>query len=245
MNFSKQIVWITGANRGIGRAIAEAFAAQSALVIGTATTEEGAAEITEYLAGQGVGLALDIRNAQQCKTVFDKIIAEYAAPQILVNNAGITRDNLFLRMKDEEWSQVIDTHLNGLFRLCKLVIKPMIKAHYGRIINISSVVASTGNPGQTNYVAAKAGMIGFSKALALEVASRNITVNAVAPGYIQTAMTEKLTESQQQSLVEKIPLGRVGTPQDIAHAVLFLAEEKSAYITGQTLHVNGGLYCGD
>jgi 3-oxoacyl-[acyl-carrier protein] reductase len=244
MNFSNQVVWITGASRGIGRAIAEAFAAESTTVIGTATTEQGAAVISDYLAGQGIGVVLDVQDAEQCKIVFHKIVAEYGAPHILVNNAGTTRDNLFLRMKNDEWNQVIDVHLNALFRLCKLALKPMLKAHYGRIINISSVVASTGNPGQVNYAAAKSGMIGFSKALALEVASRNITVNVVAPGYIQTAMTAELNAQQQKNLAEKIPMARVGTPEEIAYAVLFLANEKAAYITGQTIHVNGGLYCG-
>lgn len=247
MNFSEQIVWITGASRGIGFSIAEHFAKQGAQVIGTATTEAGATAITEHLApyGSAIGMQCDVTDAEQCQSVFAQIVSAYGAPHILVNNAGITRDNLFLRMRAEEWSQVIDTHLNALFRLCKLVVKPMLKAHYGRIINISSVVACTGNAGQTNYCAAKAGMIGFSKALALEIASRGITVNVVAPGFIQTAMTAALDETQQKNILEKVPAGVIGMPADIAHAVLFLADKQSAYITGQTLHVNGGSYCGD
>lgn len=244
MNFSGNVVWITGASRGIGLAIAEAFAKQGAQVVGTATTAAGAAVLTQHLAqyGAGVGVQLDVTDAGQCQTVFEQIVTQYGAPHILINNAGITRDNLFLRMRDEEWSQVIDTHLNALFRLCKLVVKSMLKAHYGRIINIGSVVACTGNPGQANYCAAKAGMIGFSKALALEIASRGITVNVVAPGFIQTDMTAALNETQQKKILEAIPAGVIGMPEDIAHAVLFLASKQSAYITGQTLHVNGGSY---
>ena len=247
MNFSNQIVWVTGASRGIGYAVSEQFVKQGAQVIGTATTAAGAAAITKHLTqhGKGLGVVLDVTDASQCQTVFTEITTQYGAPQIVVNNAGITRDNLLLRMTEVEWSQVIDTHLTALFRLCKLAIKPMFKAHYGRIINISSVVACTGNPGQTNYVAAKAGMIGFSKALALEVASRGITVNVVAPGFIQTAMTAELNAIQQQNILDSIPSRAMGTPEDIARAVLFLADPASAYITGQTLHVNGGLYCGD
>jgi 3-oxoacyl-[acyl-carrier protein] reductase len=247
MNFSNQIVWITGASRGIGAAVAEYFAKQGAHVIGTATTETGAQQITKHLHpyGKGLGVLLDVTHSTQCQEVFSELITRYGAPQILVNNAGITRDNLLLRMTETEWTQVIDVHLNGLFRLCKLAIKPMLKAHYGRIINISSAVACTGNPGQVNYVAAKAGMIGFSKALAREVASRGITVNVVAPGFIETTMTAALNATQKQNILDSIPTRTIGTPADIARAVLFLADPDSTYITGQTLHVNGGLYCGD
>ncbi len=245
MSFEKKVVLITGASRGIGRAIAEAFTKKGSTVLGTATTKAGATAITEYLSsiGQGQGLCLDITQTAQCKEVFEHIEKRFGAPHILVNNAGITRDNLFLRMKEEEWQQVIHANLDALFTLCKLAVKPMLKARFGRIINISSVVAEIGNPGQVNYVAAKAGMIGFSKALALEIASRNITVNVVAPGFIETDMTAKLTEAQKDALLKKIPAERIGSAQDIANAVLFLADDDASYITGQTLHVNGGLHC--
>ena len=247
MNVKGQIALVTGASRGIGYGIAEALVKSGAIVIGTATTEEGAARIQEQLSahGQAVGMVLNVRSDEACQQVFQAIVAQFGAPTILVNNAGITRDNLFLRMKEEEWSEVIDTHLNALFRLCKLAIKPMIKAHYGRIINISSAAAAMGNPGQANYAAAKAGMCGFSRALALEVASRQITVNVVAPGFIGTDMTLNLTEAQQTAMLDMIPAGHVGTPADIAQAVLFLASKEAGYITGQVLHVNGGMYFGN
>jgi 3-oxoacyl-[acyl-carrier protein] reductase len=243
--FKDKIVLVTGASRGIGRGIAEAFAKQGAIVIGTATSDKGAEQIQNYLQqiGQGEGLVLDVTDKTKCQETFAKIEASYGAPQILVNNAGITRDNLFLRMKEDEWDSVIATNLDAIFHLSKLAVKPMLKARFGRIINISSVVAATGNPGQANYAAAKAGMIGFSKSLAQEIASRNITVNVVAPGFIDTDMTAQFTESQRAALIDQIPANRIGLPADIAHAVLFLASDQASYITGQTLHVNGGMYC--
>lgn len=245
MNFSDQIILITGASRGIGATIADCFAELGGTVIGTATTKQGAAAISERFAQRGFkgqGLCLDVNIATQRQELFDTLLKDHGAPTILVNNAGITRDNLFLRMKEDEWQDVIDTNLNAVFHLCKLAIKPMIKARYGRIINIGSVVGSIGNPGQVNYVSAKAGMIGFTKALALEIASRNITVNAIAPGFIDTDMTQKLSEQQTAELQARIPANRLGNPFDIAHATLFLAAKESSYITGQTLHVNGGMY---
>lgn len=240
MKFHQKVVLVTGASRGIGQAIARAFADEKATVIGTATSDAGAKKITDDLQGLGEGMVLDVTNPTQCQEVFAAITAKYGAPQILVNNAGVTRDNLFLRMKDEEWNQVLDVHLNALFHLCKLVVKPMIKARFGRIINIGSAVGSMGNPGQVNYAAAKAGMIGFSKALALEIASRNVTVNVVAPGLIETDMAASLTDAQRENLVAHVPAERLGKPEDIAQAVLFLAS--ADYVTGQILHVNGGLY---
>lgn len=245
MSFTDQIVLVTGASRGIGAEIADCFGQQGATVIGTATSQAGAEAIGERfktLHIQGQGICLNVNDSEQRQQVFHTITAQYGAPTILVNNAGITRDNLFLRMKDDEWQEVIDTNLNALFHLTKLAIKPMLKARYGRIINITSVVAATGNPGQVNYVSAKAGMIGFTKALALEIASRQITVNAIAPGFIATDMTQKLSEQQTAELTAKIPAERLGTPQDIAQAALFLAAKTSGYITGQTLHVNGGMH---
>ncbi len=245
MPFTGQVVFITGASRGIGAAIAAHFAAQGATVIGTATTEQGADNISALFQQNntlGCGICLNVTDAVARQTVFDRIVSDYGHPSILINNAGITRDNLFLRMKDEEWDEVINTNLNALYHLTKLVIKPMLKARYGRIINIASIVGVMGNPGQVNYVAAKAGMIGFTKALALEIASRNITVNAIAPGFIETDMTNHLTEAQAHNIIAKIPSNRLGTPADIAHTALFLASKESSYITGQTLHVNGGMY---
>ena len=245
MKFKNQLVCITGASRGIGRAIAEAFAAEGATVIGTATTSEGANQISSYLKkyhNKNEGMILEASDPEQCKKLINHIFDHYGTPHVFINNAGITRDNLLLRMQQSEWDDVLNINLNALFSLCKLVIKPMIKAHYGRIINISSVVGATGNPGQANYAAAKAGMIGFSKALAREVASRNITVNVVAPGFIETNMTKKLNETQQKLFLSQIPVQRFGLPEDIARAVLFFADPQNNYITGQTLHVNGGLY---
>lgn len=245
MDLTGQIVLVTGASRGIGAAIADYFGQAGATVIGTATTETGASAISSHFGAQrylGRGFCLNVNDADARQAVFTAIVEQYGAPTILINNAGITRDNLFLRMKEDEWNDVINTNLNALYHLTKLAIKPMLKARYGRIINITSVVGVTGNPGQVNYVAAKAGMIGFTKALALEIASRNITVNAIAPGFIATDMTSHLTEAQATELKTKIPAERMGTPKDIAHAVFFLASPDSSYITGQTLHINGGMY---
>jgi 3-oxoacyl-[acyl-carrier protein] reductase len=238
-----QTALVTGASRGIGRAIAQALALQGAEVVGTATTEEGALSIEEHLATvgrRGTGRVLDVGDAASVETLF-ATLGEDLAPTILVNNAGITRDNLLVRMKDEEWEQVISTDLSSLFRICKAAAKIMMKARRGRIINITSVVGLMGNAGQVNYAAAKAGMIGFTKALARELASRNVTVNAVAPGFIATDMTRALTEQQIETLRRQIPSGRLGTPEEVAAAVIFLASDAAAYVTGATLNVNGGL----
>jgi 3-oxoacyl-[acyl-carrier protein] reductase len=240
-----KIALVTGASRGIGQAIAVALAKAGATVIGTATTEAGAAAISsvfqkESLSGQG--MVLNVTSTESIQALVSAIKAAYGAVSILVNNAAITQDNIFLRMKDEEWMNVIQTDLNAVFSLSKACVRDMLKAHWGRVINIGSVVGSTGNPGQANYCAAKAGVIGFSKALALEVGSRNITVNTVAPGFIVTDMTNALNEDQQQAILTKIPMQRSGRVDDIAAAVLFLASPAASYITGQTLHVNGGMY---
>jgi 3-oxoacyl-[acyl-carrier protein] reductase len=231
---------VTGASRGIGRAIAEALAGQGAIVVGTATSEQGAAAITSYLSALSSGsrgAVLDVGSDASVEALF----AGLAAPEIVVNNAGITRDNLLMRMKAEEWNEVVSTNLSSLYRVCKASLRGMMKARHGRIINISSVVGLMGNAGQTNYSAAKAGMIGFTKSLAREIASRNITVNAVAPGFIDTDMTRALDEKQVQALRDQIPLARLGTSADVAAAVVFLASDLGAYITGETLNVNGGL----
>lgn len=236
---------VTGATRGIGRAIALALGRQGATVVGTATTEGGAATITGYLeeAGiQGRGVVLDVTDPTATEAVLDTIRKSFGNIAILVNNAGITRDTLLLRMKDEDWDAVLDTNLKAVYRLSKAVLRGMMKARFGRIINVGSVVGSTGNPGQVNYVAAKAGLAGFTKALAQEVGSRNITVNCVAPGFIDTDMTRVLAEEQKAKLLERIPLGRLGAPEDIAEAVAYLASDRAAYVTGTTLHVNGGLH---
>ncbi|OGT54073.1 MAG: 3-oxoacyl-ACP reductase [Gammaproteobacteria bacterium RIFCSPHIGHO2_12_FULL_42_10] len=240
-----KVALVTGASRGIGRGIAIALAREGATVIGTATTEEGALRISEYLKEEnllGCGLLLNVTSTQSIEALFQKIKEHYGAVQILVNNAAITQDNLFMRLSEEAWSSVIETNLTAVYRLSKACIREMLKARSGRIINIGSVVGSTGNPGQANYSAAKAGMIGLCKSLAQEVGSRNITVNTVSPGFIATDMTNALTEAQQQSILQRIPMQRVGTAQDIAAAVLFLASPMADYITGQTLHVNGGMY---
>jgi len=237
-----QIALVTGASRGIGRAIAMELAKQGAVVIGTATSESGAKDIDAALKPTGgAGAVLNVNDAAACEALIDSIVKERGALNILVNNAGITQDNLAMRMKDEEWSSVIDTNLSAVFRLARGVLRPMMKAKGGRIINITSV-GSSGNPGQANYAAAKAGVAGMSRALAREIGSRNITVNCVAPGFIDTDMTKALSEDQQNSLKANIPLQRLGTPEDIAHAVAFLASPGAGYITGTTLHVNGGLY---
>ncbi len=240
-----QVALVTGASRGIGAAIADSLGAQGARVVGTATTAAGAAAISARFAGQdidGRGIVLDLADAQSIENAVKDIGAQEGAPTILVNNAGITRDNLLLRMKSEEWQQVMDTNLSGLFCLSKACLRGMMKARHGRIINITSVVGLTGNPGQANYAAAKAGIIGFGKSLAREVGSRNITVNSIAPGFIDTDMTRALAEEQREALLSQIPLGRLGHSQDIAEAVLFLASDSGAYITGETLNVNGGMY---
>ncbi len=239
------IALVTGASRGIGAAILHALGHAGARVIGTATTDEGAATIQKliYEAGwHGAGMALNVKDAVQCEAVVKAIEEKFGAVSILVNNAGITRDTLLMRMKDEDWQDVIDTDLTSVFRLSRAVIKGMMKARAGRIINIGSVVGFMGNPGQVNYVAAKAGMVGFTKALAREVGSRNITVNCVAPGFIDTDMTKSLAETQVAKLVENVPLGRLGNVNDIAEAVLYLASPGASYITGNTIHVNGGMH---
>jgi 3-oxoacyl-[acyl-carrier protein] reductase len=245
---SKKVALVTGASRGIGRAIALELAKQDFLVIGTATTAEGADKISaafkeHSLSGQG--FALDITNPDSVDTLLQTLSQDFGAPAILVNNAGVTCDNIMLRMKDEEWDKVINTNLTAVYRLTKACLKPMLKAQWGRIINITSVVGATGNPGQVNYAAAKAGLVGFTKSLAQEIASRNITVNAVAPGFIDTDMTKNLSEEHKKALLQKIPLSRLGRPEDIASAVAFLASPQAEYITGQTLHVNGGMYMSD
>lgn len=238
-----QIAWVTGASRGIGQAIAAQLAQAGALVIGTATTPAGAAAISQNLAASGgYGVALNVTDAQACESALADIMAKHGKLDILVNNAGITRDGLAMRMKDDDWSAVLDTNLTAVFRLSKLVMRPMMKARAGRIVNISSVVGSLGNAGQANYCAAKAGLEGLTRSLARELGSRNITVNCVAPGFIDTDMTKELPDTVVQTMQAQIPLGRFGAPQDIAQAVLFLASDMGGYITGSTLHVNGGMY---
>ncbi len=238
----QDIALVTGASRGIGRAIAEALAAQGVKVIGTATTESGAQAISDYLGDKGVGLAMDVANAESVAAGIAEIEKGHGTIGILVNNAGITRDNLLMRMKDEEWQAIMDPNLSSVYRLSKAVLRGMMKARRGRIISITSVVGAMGNAGQTNYAAAKAGVMGFSKSLAREVGSRGITVNTVAPGFIDTDMTRALPEEQRAALAQQIPLGRLGDVEDIAAAVAYLASPAAAYVTGQTLHVNGGMY---
>lgn len=241
------IAFVTGASRGIGKAIALGLGQQGATVIGTATTENGAEAISGYLAEagiQGKGMALNVADPESVDAVVKAINGDFGAPTILVNNAGITRDNLLMRMKEEEWQSIMDTNLTSVYRLSKACLRGMMKARKGRIINIGSVVGATGNPGQANYCAAKAGMVGFTKSLAREVGSRNITVNTVAPGFIDTDMTRELPEEQRSSLISSIPLERLGAPEDIANAVVFLVSDQAAYITGETLHVNGGMFMG-
>jgi 3-oxoacyl-[acyl-carrier protein] reductase len=238
-----EIALVTGASRGIGKAIAERLAADGATVIGTATTDNGAAAINDYLkAFGGKGMCLNVTDNESVAAVIKQITDEFGAVSILVNNAGITKDNLLMMMKEEQWDDVINTNLTSVYRLSKSVLRSMMKARKGRIINIASVVGSTGNPGQTNYSATKAGILGFTKSLAREIGSRNITVNAVAPGFIDTDMTRELAEEQRAALVSQIPLSRLGDPADIANAVAFLAGPEASYITGETLHVNGGMY---
>jgi 3-oxoacyl-[acyl-carrier protein] reductase len=244
-NLTQEVALVTGASRGIGRAIARELAARGATVIGTATSESGAQGISQWLGESGFkgrGLVLDVAQQASVDALLKDIEAHEGAPTILVNNAGITRDNLLLRMKPEEWDEIMNTNLASVFRLSKAVLRGMMKLRRGRIINIASVVGVMGNAGQTNYAAAKAGIIGFSKSLAREVGSRSITVNVVAPGFIATDMTAQLAADQQQQLVNQVALGRLGAPEDIANAVAFLASAQASYITGETLHVNGGMY---
>jgi 3-oxoacyl-[acyl-carrier protein] reductase len=236
MSFQHKIVFITGASRGIGHAIAKAFHEKGATVIGTATSEAGAARVP------GHGIVLDVCDAAAVEKALTDVQEKFGAPSILVNNASVTEDNLLLRMKPEQWDRVINTNLNAVYRTTKACLRGMMKARWGRIINITSVVGVTGNPGQANYCAAKAGMIGFTKALAAEMAGVGITANAVAPGFIQTDMTDKLDEKQREAILSQIPAKKMGEAQDIANAVLFLASDTATYITGQTLHVNGGLF---
>ena len=244
MTDTKKIALLTGASRGIGKAIAIELAQAGFFVIGTATTEAGSAAISDYLAAagfEGKGFSADVSNDESVAALFASILADHAAPLVIVNNAGITADNLLMRMKGDEWSSVIDTNLGSMFRMCKVGVKAMTKARWGRIINISSVVGASGNAGQTNYAASKAGMIGFNKSLAAEVASRGITVNIVAPGFIETPMTDVLDEGQKTALLTRVPAGRLGTPAEIAASVVFLASDEAAYVTGMTMHVNGGM----
>jgi 3-oxoacyl-[acyl-carrier protein] reductase len=238
----KKIAIVTGASRGIGRAIAERLSADGFFVIGTATSDNGADAISAYLADNGKGFKLDVADASAIEAFIKTVTDDFGTPAVLVNNAGITRDNLLMRMKDEEWDDIIATNLTSVFRMSKAVMRSMMKARYGRIINISSVVGSTGNAGQANYAAAKAGMVGFSKSMAREVGSRGITVNTVAPGFIDTDMTRELSADIKNALLGSIAAGRLGQPEEIAHAVSFLASGLAAYITGETLHVNGGMY---
>jgi 3-oxoacyl-[acyl-carrier protein] reductase len=245
MSLNEEIALVTGASRGIGKAIAAVLGGRGATVIGTATTDKGAGAISEALASSGIkgaGKVLDVTDPGSVDALMKDIKDEFGAPTILVNNAGITRDNLLMRMKEEEWDDVIQTNLTSAFRMSKACLRGMMKAKRGRIITITSVIGATGNPGQANYAATKAGVVGFTKSLAREVGSRAITVNAVAPGFIDTDMTRALPDEQREALLEQIALGRLGAVEDIAHAVAFLASADAAYITGETIHVNGGMY---
>ncbi|MFD1384042.1 3-oxoacyl-ACP reductase FabG [Rhodanobacter aciditrophus] len=237
-----KIALVTGATRGIGKAIAQALVANGVTVVGTATSESGAASISEYLGDNGKGLVLDVSSDDSVNDVIKQINDEFGAPTILVNNAGITRDNLMMRMKIDEWDQVINTNLTSVFRVTKACLRGMTKAKFGRVVTISSVVGSMGNAGQANYSAAKAGLEGFSRSLAAEIGSRGITVNCVAPGFIATDMTKDLPEEHKANLVSKVPAARLGEPEEIAAAVAFLTSDAAGYITGETLHVNGGMY---
>jgi len=242
MNFNGKIALVTGASRGIGRSIAEKLVAGGATVIGTATSDNGAEAISAYLGDKGKGLVLNVTDAASIDALLQQIRAEFGEIDILVNNAGVTRDNLLMRMKDDEWQDILDTNLTSVFRLSKAVLRAMMKKRMGRIITIGSVVGTMGNAGQANYAAAKAGLIGFSKSLAREVASRGITVNVVAPGFIETDMTRALNEEQRSGILAEVPAARLGEPKEIANAVAFLASDEASYITGETLHVNGGMY---
>jgi 3-oxoacyl-[acyl-carrier protein] reductase len=241
----EKVALVTGASRGIGQAIALELAARGAKVAGTATTQSGADAITVAITdagATGAGFVLDVTDAAQCQRVLDEVTARFGEVAVLVNNAGVTADNLLIRMKDEEWDRIMSTNLRSVFVLSKLVLRAMMKARWGRIINVASVVGSTGNAGQANYAAAKAGMVGFSKSLAREVGSRNITVNCIAPGFIDTDMTRSLADSQRTALLGQVPLGRFGTGAEIAAAAAFLASDGAGYVTGSTIHVNGGMF---
>ncbi|WP_284191876.1 3-oxoacyl-ACP reductase FabG [Vibrio zhanjiangensis] len=242
MNLEGKVALVTGASRGIGRAIAELLAERGATVIGTATSEGGAAAISDYLADKGKGLTLNVTDIESIEATLKNINDEFGAIDILVNNAGITRDNLLMRMKDDEWNDIIETNLTPIYRMSKAVLRGMMKKRSGRIINVGSVVGTMGNAGQANYAAAKAGVIGFTKSMAREVASRGVTVNTVAPGFIETDMTKALNEEQRATTLSNVPAGRLGEPSEIASAVVFLASPEAGYITGETLHVNGGMY---
>jgi len=239
---AKKIALVTGASRGIGRAIAERLAEDGFFVVGTATSDSGAEAISAFLGENGAGKKLNVADAESIAEFIKAVNDDIGTPAVLVNNAGITRDNLLMRMKDEEWNDIINTNLTSVFRMSKAVLRGMMKAKTGRIINISSVVGSTGNAGQANYAAAKAGMIGFAKSMAKEVGSRNITINTVAPGFIDTDMTRELSDDIKNTLLAGIPLARLGEAKEIAHTVSFLASEGAAYITGETIHVNGGMF---
>jgi len=245
MELENEIALVTGASRGIGLAIALELGRQGATVIGTATSNDGASKIGDTLKAEGIkgqGLVLNVTDQGSIDTALAEIQNAWGTPSILVNNAGILRDNLLMRMKEEEWDELLDTNLKSVFRMCKAVLRGMTKARKGRIVNISSLVGSSGNAGQCNYAAAKAGVMGFTRSLAREVGSRNITVNAVAPGFIDTDMARTLTEAQRAAVLPQIPLGRLGLAEEVAHAVGFLASPRAAYITGTTLHINGGMY---
>jgi len=244
VKFEGQVVLVTGASRGIGAAIALALAERGLKVIGTATTADGAAKVSRSLSAFAscAGRVLDVNDPAGVDALIDAIVKEHGGLQILVNNAGITRDNLAMRMKDDEWDAVLDTNLKAVFRMSRAVMRTMMKQRYGRIISITSVVGASGNPGQANYAAAKAGVAGMTRALARELGSRNITVNCIAPGFIETDMTANLADEQQKALLSQIPLGHLGKPADIAHAVAYLASPQAAYVTGQELHVNGGMF---
>jgi len=241
----RQVALVTGASRGIGRSIAATLAAKGFIVVGTATSDGGAAGITEALAAHGGrGVKLDVNDAAASEALVDALVKEHGALHVLVNNAGITRDTLAMRMKDDDWDAVLDTNLKAVFRLARAVVRPMMKQRYGRIVNITAVVGASGNPGQANYAAAKAGVAGMTRALARELGSRGITVNCVAPGFIATDMTGELPEAQKAALLAQIPLQRLGQPEEIAHAVAFLASPEAGYITGTEMHVNGGMFMG-
>ena len=247
MSLDGEIALVTGASRGIGKAIALRLGADGATVVGTATSDSGAEKITAYLKENGIkgmGLSLNVTDQSSIDSVLETMTSEFGAPSILVNNAGITRDNLLMRMKQEEWDDIINTNLTSVYRLSKSCMRAMTKARKGRIISISSVVGAAGNAGQTNYAAAKAGLLGFTKSLARELGARGVTVNAVAPGFIDTDMTKALPDAQREALLSGIPLNRLGQPEEIAAAVAFLASPEAGYITGETLHVNGGMYMG-